>query len=80
MLAARAAARLRGLRSGWGGTCVFHMTWMRGWRSTRSAMTRLARKLSRRWSTVTDLAMRDMKSAVSMAVSPPPTTTTSFLR
>ena len=46
----------------------------------RSCMIFEARRLSRRWTIVTDRAKRVRKVASSIAVSPPPTTTMSWSR
>mmetsp|Transcript_25089 Transcript_25089/g.45189 ORF Transcript_25089/g.45189 Transcript_25089/m.45189 type:complete len:207 (+) Transcript_25089:418-1038(+) len=59
---------------------VFHRTLMEGCSMTRCAMTLEARKLSRRWITVTDSLVRANTNASSIAVSPPPTTKTCFPR
>mmetsp|Transcript_15883 Transcript_15883/g.49424 ORF Transcript_15883/g.49424 Transcript_15883/m.49424 type:complete len:215 (+) Transcript_15883:322-966(+) len=57
-------------------TCVSHSTRIFGCASTRSASTRDARKDERRCTTVTELDVRARTSASSIAVSPPPITTT----
>mmetsp|Transcript_24450 Transcript_24450/g.58234 ORF Transcript_24450/g.58234 Transcript_24450/m.58234 type:complete len:248 (-) Transcript_24450:226-969(-) len=59
-------------------TTAFQITLILSWLSTRSASTLLALKASLRWMTVTLLEVRARTRASSMAVSPPPTTTTSF--
>mmetsp|Transcript_40310 Transcript_40310/g.80742 ORF Transcript_40310/g.80742 Transcript_40310/m.80742 type:complete len:271 (+) Transcript_40310:335-1147(+) len=59
-------------------TTAFQMTLILSWLSTRSASTLLARNVSRRWMTVTLFDVLASTSASSIAVSPPPTTTTSL--
>ena len=61
-------------------TTLFQRTVILGFPSARSAMTFEARKASRRWTIVTVRQSRERKRASSMAVSPPPTTATSWLR
>mmetsp|Transcript_33837 Transcript_33837/g.84323 ORF Transcript_33837/g.84323 Transcript_33837/m.84323 type:complete len:270 (+) Transcript_33837:385-1194(+) len=60
-------------------TCEFHSTVIFAWPSTRSASTLVARNDSPRCTTVTALDVRASTRASSMAVSPPPMTTTALL-
>src|SRR5204862_163316 len=56
-------------------TVLFHLGSILGFLRARSAMILLARNLSRRWTINTLLANFVKKPASSMALSPPPTTT-----
>mmetsp|Transcript_30712 Transcript_30712/g.52532 ORF Transcript_30712/g.52532 Transcript_30712/m.52532 type:complete len:204 (-) Transcript_30712:895-1506(-) len=59
-------------------TVEFHITVIFGLESTALCSTADARKVSRRWMSVTDDDVRARTSASSIAVSPPPITTTGF--
>ncbi len=61
-------------------TTLFSAHLIFGFASARSTMIRLARRASRRCTTVTDFANRVRKVASSIAVSPPPTTAMSWSR
>ena len=61
-------------------TSRFQCTVIFGLSNTRCCMILLARKLSRRWIMCTLRHMRVKKVASSIAVSPPPMTTTSWSR
>ena len=61
-------------------TVLSHTTSIFGWRNRRSCMMRSARKLSRRWMTVTLVAWLVRYSASSTAELPPPITATSLPR
>src|SRR5437899_6623239 len=55
-----------------------HTKWILGFAVALSCIILLARKASRRWTTVTLFVMFARNEASSIAVSPPPTVTTSF--
>ncbi len=59
-------------------TSLSHTKVIFGSAKARSCMALEARRVSRRWTTVTDLANRERKVASSMAVSPPPITAMSW--
>ena len=61
-------------------TSLFQAKVIFGSANARSCIAFDARRASRRWTTVTELAKRERKVASSIAVSPPPTTAMSWLR